>query len=56
MLPRDADHEYLGAVVASREEGEALGSMIRDKIKGSKPAVVCFAPKRPLRRLRFKTR
>lgn len=47
--------EYLGASTASREEADAFAEMIRSKVKGSKPQVLCYRPLRPSRRLRFKT-
>lgn len=45
----------LGARAPDRETGEALVARLKERVKGSAPALVCFSPTRVLRQLSFST-
>ena len=46
----------LGAIVESAKQGEELVEHVKERVKGSKPHLVCFKPAAPIRQIRFDMR
>ncbi len=44
-VTEDNGHQYFGAFVPTLAMGKKIEKLVKDKVKGSKPAVLCSAPK-----------